>query len=110
MLGAFAAHGLKGRLDIATLGTFQTGVLYQFLHSLALCLLAMWLRQLNREVESGDPAVVAGFAFIAGILCFSGSLYGLAFGAPRWLGPVTPLGGVAFIVGWASFAWSAWRN
>jgi len=110
VLGAFAAHTLKGRLDVATLGTFQTAVLYQFVHSLALCLLALWLRQLGRPVMVGDPAVTAGIAFIVGICCFSGSLYGLALGAPRWLGPITPLGGLAFIIGWAAFAWSAWRN
>lgn len=109
-LGAFAAHGLKARLDPATLGTFQTGVTYQFFHSVALCLVAVWLRQISKEPTSGDPAAIAGFAFVAGILLFSGSLYALALGGPRWLGPVTPLGGLAFIVGWLTFAWSAWRN
>jgi uncharacterized membrane protein YgdD (TMEM256/DUF423 family) len=110
VLGAFAAHALKERLDAAALGTFHTGVTYQFFHSVALCLVAVWLRQLGREGVDGDPAVVAGFAFIVGILLFSGSLYGLSLGAPRWLGPVTPFGGLAFIIGWASFAWSAWRS
>jgi uncharacterized membrane protein YgdD (TMEM256/DUF423 family) len=49
-------------------------------------------------------------AFLVGIVFFSGSLYSLSLGGPRWLGPITPLGGLAFIVGWLSFAWSAWRN
>ena len=110
ILGAFAAHGLKARLDAVALGVFQTGVTYQFLHSLALCVLALWLRQLGRVVSVGDAAAIAGFAFIAGILAFSGSLYALTFGGPRWLGPITPLGGLAFIVGWTAFAWSAWRS
>ena len=110
ILGAFAAHGLKTRLDAVALGVFQTGVTYQFLHSLALCVLALWLRQLDRVVSVGDPAAIAGIAFIVGILAFSGSLYALSVGAPRWLGPITPLGGLAFIVGWTAFAWSAWRS
>ena len=110
VLGAFAAHALKARLDAASLSTFQTGVTYQFFHSLALCILGLWLRQIGRELSLSDAPVVAGSAFLIGILFFSGSLYSLALGGPRWLGPITPLGGLAFIVGWASFAWSAWRN
>jgi uncharacterized membrane protein YgdD (TMEM256/DUF423 family) len=110
VLGAFAAHGLKARLDAASLSAFQTGVTYQFLHSLALCVLALWLRQIVRVTANDDAAVVAGFAFIVGIVLFSGSLYALSLGTPRWIGPVTPLGGMAFVVGWATFAWSAWRN
>jgi len=109
-LGAFAAHGLKARIDPAALAVFQTGVTYQFFHSFALCLLALWLRHVGRTFDAGDAAVVAGFAFIAGILMFSSSLYALALGGPRWLGPITPLGGVAFIAGWCAFAWSAWRD
>jgi uncharacterized membrane protein YgdD (TMEM256/DUF423 family) len=109
-LGAFAAHGLKGRLDPVALGTFQTGVTYQFFHSLALCLVAVWLRQFSKEPTPGDPEAIAGIAFVVGILLFSGSLYALALGGPRWFGPVTPLGGLAFMVGWLTFAWSAWRN
>ena len=109
-LGAFAAHGLKGRLDVAAFSAFQTGVMYQFWHSLALCVLALWLRQLGRPVLVGDPAAIAGIGFVVGIVCFSGSLYALSLGAPRSLGPITPVGGLAFIVGWAAFAWSAWRS
>jgi uncharacterized membrane protein YgdD (TMEM256/DUF423 family) len=109
-LGAFAAHGLKARLDPAALSTFQTGVTYQFFHSLALCLVALWLRQLSKEPTLSDPGVIAGIAFVVGVLLFSGSLYALSFGGPRAFGPVTPLGGLAFIVGWLTFAWSAWRN
>jgi uncharacterized membrane protein YgdD (TMEM256/DUF423 family) len=110
VLGAFAAHGLKARLDVASLSAFQTGVTYQFFHSLALCVLALWLRQLGRDMSLGDAGVIAGMAFLLGIVLFSGSLYVLSLGGPRWLGPITPLGGLAFIVGWLSFAWSAWRN
>lgn len=109
-LGAFAAHGLKTRIDPAALAVFQTGVTYQFFHSLALCLLALWLRQVGRTFALGDAAVVAGIAFVVGVLLFSVSLYALALGAPRWIGPITPLGGLSFIAGWSAFAWSAWRD
>jgi uncharacterized membrane protein YgdD (TMEM256/DUF423 family) len=109
-LGAFAAHGLKTRIDPSALAVFQTGVTYQFFHGLALCLLAVWLRQLGRSLAVGDAAIIAGLAFIAGVLMFSLSLYALALGGPRWIGPITPLGGLAFIIGWMAFAWSAWRD
>jgi uncharacterized membrane protein YgdD (TMEM256/DUF423 family) len=108
-LGAFGAHGLRARLDAALLHTFETGVTYQFYHAVALCLVGLWCRQLER-VAPIDAAALAGFAFIAGIALFCGSLYALALGAPRWLGPITPFGGVAFIVGWIAFAWSVWRH
>jgi len=108
-LGAFGAHGLRGRLDAPLLHAFETAVTYNFYHSLALCLLALWCRQLER-VAPTDAAAIAGFGFIAGIVLFCGSLYALALGAPRWLGPVTPLGGVAFLTGWVAFFWSAWRH
>jgi len=109
-LGAFAAHGLRSRLDPTALHAFETGVTYQFFHGIALCALALWCRQLVRAPAIGDAAVLAGAAFIIGILFFSGSLYALALGAPRWLGPITPIGGLAFISGWTAFAWSAWRS
>jgi uncharacterized membrane protein YgdD (TMEM256/DUF423 family) len=108
-LGAFGAHGLRARLDTSLLHAFETGVTYQFYHSVALCVLGLWCRQLGR-VTFPDAAVLAGAAFIVGIVLFCGSLYALALGAPRWLGPITPLGGVAFLAGWATFAWSAWRH
>jgi uncharacterized membrane protein YgdD (TMEM256/DUF423 family) len=110
MLGAFAAHGLRGRLDAALLHAFETAVTYQFFHSIALCVLALWCRQLVRQPALGDAAVLAGILFVSGLVLFCGSLYALTFGAPRWVGPITPLGGVAFIGGWAALCWSAWRN
>ena len=110
VLGAFAAHGLRDRLDTAALHAFETGVTYQFFHSIALCVLALWCRHLTRVPGVGDAAVFAGAAFIVGIVFFSGSLYALALGGPRWLGPITPIGGLAFISGWVAFAWGAWRS
>ncbi len=110
VLGAFAAHGLKTRLDPADLSAFHTGVMYQFFHSVGLCLVAIWLHQLGNGATVRGAASFAAVAFCIGIVLFCGSLYGLSLGGPRWLGPITPLGGLAFIVGWAGFAWSAWRN
>lgn len=106
-LGAFAAHALKARLDPGSLGIFQTGVTYQMYHALALFGVALfWSLYPARLLKW------AGYCFIAGILLFCGSLYGLAFGAPRWLGPVTPLGGTAFLLGWLFLALAAlqWKG
>ena len=97
ILGAFAAHGLKARLEPALLAAFRTGVEYQFYHALALLGVAILLQQW----QGGTLLVAAGIFFTLGILLFSGSLYGLALLQWKWLGPITPLGGVCFIVAWA---------
>lgn len=97
MLGAFAAHGLKGKLSETLLHAFQTGVQYLFFHALALLAVAILLRSITSVWLHG-----AGALFIAGALLFSGSLFGLALGGPSWFGPVTPLGGLCFILGWAA--------
>ena len=104
-LGAFAAHGLRGSLSASDLATFETGVRYQMYHALAL-LAAAWAAT---RWESG-AAVTAGWFFVAGIVLFSGSLYLLVLTGPRWLGAVTPVGGVALLVGWALLAWTAVRG
>ena len=114
-LGAFAAHGLKGRLAPDSLAAFSTGVTYHFYHALALCLVAAWVRIVAKHLPWNHALSMAGIAFGLGILLFSGSLYALALGGPRWLGPVTPLGGLAFLAGWALFAYGAfvdagWRS
>jgi uncharacterized membrane protein YgdD (TMEM256/DUF423 family) len=96
VLGAFAAHGLKSKLSETLLNTFQTGVQYQMYHSLALILLAI----LYRQVPQSLLFYSAGFMF-AGIILFSGSLYMLALTQLKWFGPITPIGGLCFIVGWA---------
>ena len=98
-LGAFGAHGLEGRLSPADLATFETAVRYQMYHALALVFLGY--RTAARPVFRGR---MAGWAFTLGILFFSGSLYLLVLTGQRWLGAVTPLGGVAFLVGWAGMA------
>jgi len=104
-LGAFAAHGLKARLGAELLATFEVGVRYHMFHALGLMAVAWAFGR-----WPGAPALAAGFLFIAGTVLFSGSLYALALGGPRWLGPVTPLGGAAFLAGWACLAWAALRG
>ena len=104
-LGAFAAHGLKARLAPEMLAVFETAVRYQMYHVFALCAAAWaWARWHTRIFA------VAGLMFIAGIAIFSGSLYLLALTGTRWLGAVTPFGGVAFLAGWLCLAVGAWRE
>jgi uncharacterized membrane protein YgdD (TMEM256/DUF423 family) len=96
MLGAFGAHALKDRLGADALAVWQAAVQYHFWHALALLAVAL--------AGSGPWFKTAGWLLIAGILLFSGSLYALALGAPRVLGIVTPVGGLALILGWLAFA------
>lgn len=105
-LGAFGAHALKERLSADLLATFETGVRYQMYHALALVAVVV---ALGRWPDS-SLAVTAGWLFVAGIILFSGSLYGLALLDVRILGAVTPLGGVAFIAGWLCLLLAAWRS
>ncbi|CCK77871.1 conserved hypothetical protein [Oleispira antarctica RB-8] len=104
-LGAFGAHGLKKVVSPDMLTVYQTGVQYQFIHSLALLALAILML-----TSVAKPAVMNKLKWSAnlmmiGILLFSGSLYTMTFmsaagGFPAWLGPITPIGGLAFIMGW----------
>lgn len=94
-LGAFAAHGLKNTLSPAMLSTFQTAVQYQFYHTFALILLVLLHRQLGIALLHWSASFMT-----AGILLFCGSLYLLVLTGQKWLGPVTPLGGLCFIAGW----------
>ncbi len=103
-LGAFAAHGLKGRLTAEYLTIFQTGVLYQLVHALALLGVAVLAAQLP-----GRLVTWAGISFAIGILLFSGSLYALALTGISKLGIITPFGGLAFLFGWATLGLAAWR-
>lgn len=105
IIGAFAAHGLKKMLAPEMIEVVKTGVQYQMYHALALLLVGLWLRY--KPETSGLKA--GGLAFILGTLLFSGSLYALALDAPRWLGPVTPLGGLCFLLGWLLLLSAAWR-
>lgn len=96
-LGAFAAHGLRSRLDPALLEIFRTGVDYQMYHSLAL----IGLAALPARPAQAAGLRIAALCFLAGIVLFSGSLYLLALTGVRGLGMVTPVGGVLFLAGWA---------
>ena len=98
-LGAFAAHGLKTTLAPEMLSAFETGVRYQMYHAFALFAAAWGLARWQTRLFA-----VAGWLFVAGIVIFSGSLYLMASTGMRWLGAVTPLGGLAFLAGWLCLA------
>ena len=99
-LGAFGAHGLRGKIEPRLMETFQTAVEYQMIHSVALLMVALMISHFGRTLA----LAISIYAFIGGIILFSGSLYGLALTELRWLGPVTPLGGLFFIAGWLALA------
>lgn len=97
--GAFGAHALKTRLTPEELDTWKTAVLYHAIGALALVLYGVF--------DRNGRGRVAGWSFVLGVLLFSGSLYALALGAPRWFGAITPFGGVLLILGWLAFAANA---
>ncbi len=99
-LGAFAAHAMKAHYDASALQTFETGVRYQMAHALALILCGLL-------ANAGRRTARAAVAFTLGIALFSGSLYALVLCEQKWLGAVTPFGGLAFLLGWALLAWHA---
>ena len=104
-MGAFGAHALKTRLPAELLAVWNTGVQYHLWHALGMVLVGLS----TSVLADGLWVRLAGWLFLAGIALFSGSLYALALGAPKWLGAVAPLGGVAFILGWLAFAVAAVR-
>ncbi|MCC2603904.1 DUF423 domain-containing protein [Planctobacterium marinum] len=96
ILGAFAAHGLKQKLPENLLSAFSTGVEYQFFHALALILIVILAKLFPHHLWTWSASLM-----LAGIVCFSGSLYALSLSGIKWFGPITPLGGLLFIAGWA---------
>ena len=102
--GAFGAHGLRQRLDARALEVFEIGVRYQMFHALGM-VVAAWLAARGLAL-----AATAGWVMQAGIVVFSGSLYLLSLSGVRWLGAITPLGGLGFLVGWALIAVAALRG
>ena len=102
--GAFATHGLSGKIDAHALGIFETGARYHMYHALALGLAAIAGRG-----AAATSANYAAWCFLVGIVLFSGSLYLLALTGVRALGMVTPFGGLSFLIGWALLAWTATR-
>lgn len=108
-LGAYGAHGLERALEglpdaAERLDWWETAVLYHLTHALALGL-ASWI-----ATRAPRAAAVAGAAFALGVLLFAGTLYAMALGAPRWLGAVTPLGGLALVAGWLAVLAAALRG
>ena len=106
--GAFGAHALATRLSPRMLEVWKTGAHYQLIHSVALLALGAWLASGGPGTGFvGSLAQSAGWAFALGILIFSGSLYVLALTEIRWLGAITPIGGLGFLLGWILIAWAA---
>jgi uncharacterized membrane protein YgdD (TMEM256/DUF423 family) len=102
-IGAFGAHGLRSRLSPEMLAVFETGVRYQMYHVFALLIVAAAIGHAGQA----RLLMIAGWSFIAGILIFSGSLYALALTGTTAFGAITPIGGLAFLVGWACLAFFA---
>ncbi|EIM03019.1 hypothetical protein UUA_00945 [Rhodanobacter thiooxydans LCS2] len=98
LLGAFGAHALRGVLDARGSELWRTAVDYHVWHALALAVAV--------GLGRGRSGRLAAAAFTVGIVLFSGSLYALALGVPRWVGIITPFGGVAFILGWLALGWA----
>ena len=98
-LGAFGAHALKGQLSPDRLQVYETAVRYHFLHCLGLLAIGVLLRSMDGELLRWSALLV-----LIGVILFSGSLYLLTFGAPRFVGAITPIGGLALIAGWILFA------
>ncbi|MDZ7783403.1 MAG: DUF423 domain-containing protein [Halioglobus sp.] len=105
VFGAFAAHALKEKLDPYALGIFQTAVQYHFYHSLALLAVAL----LALQVPQTTLLRSSGWLFLLGMIIFCGSLYLLGLTGVRWLGAITPLGGLAFVAGWACLLAAGWK-
>ena len=103
--GAFGAHALKDRLSTEALGWWQTGAQYHLAHAIALVLTGLSLGHGRRKALA-----TAGAAFASGVVLFSGSLYALALTGARWLGAITPVGGLLLLVGWGALAASAVRR
>jgi uncharacterized membrane protein YgdD (TMEM256/DUF423 family) len=102
ILGAFGAHGLRGRLDAYSMSVYEKAVFYQFVHALGILIVSILPK--TGTFSAASAATVCAF-LLAGIAIFSGSLYLLAVTGNRMLGAITPIGGICFIVGWVLLAW-----
>ena len=100
--GAFAAHALKSKLSPDMFQVFEVAARYQMYHALGLIAVAWASTQWSSQLITAS-----GWLFVAGIVIFSGSLYILSLTGVRWLGAITPIGGAAFIIGWACLLWAA---
>ena len=106
VLGAFGAHALRGSIEPRLIETFQTAVQYQLIHALALLLVSLTMGWLGQSLSFE----ISAYAFMAGIILFSGSLFGLVLTEMKGLGPVTPLGGLSLIVGWLALLVGGFRQ
>ena len=104
-LGAFAAHILKEKLPVDLFNIFEVGVRYHIYHAFGLFVVAWAIAQFPDANLSP-----AGWLMLAGTILFSGSLYALSLSGTRWLGAITPLGGVCFLAGWFWLAWCVWKT
>ena len=104
-LGAFAAHALKDKLSPELFNVFEVGVRYQMYHAFGMFVVAWMTTQLP-----GANIPVAGWLFLGGTVIFSGSLYLLSLTGLKWLGVLTPFGGLCFLAGWAWLVWCVWRS
>ena len=104
-LGAFGAHGLQNKLTEQMLATYETGVKYHMMHALGLILIGI----ISRYTSGSVLINWSGWLICAGIVLFSGSLYLLSISGIRWLGAVTPLGGLSFLAGWLLLAVAAFK-
>lgn len=100
--GAFGAHALKGQLDSHYLQVYKTGVLYHLIHALGILLIGV----IAQHSQKPKYVVFSGYLMVAGVLTFSGSLYLLALSGQHWLGAITPIGGILFILAWGLLAWT----
>ncbi|MDH5429498.1 MAG: DUF423 domain-containing protein [Nitrospirota bacterium] len=103
--GAFGAHGLRPILSEKMMAVFETGVRYHLVHAMAMLIAGLSAHWFSRRVF-----LKAGWSFFLGIFIFSGSLYALALTDTRTLGILTPLGGLAFLIGWGFLAWGYWKS
>ena len=101
--GAFGAHGLRDKVSPRDLEIWHTGAHYQQLHAVALLVVALWALQARTGAATGLHGVAMAL-FTAGIVIFSGTLYAMTLGGPRWLGAITPLGGLCLLGAWATVA------
>jgi len=106
-LGAFGAHGLKNIVALERLETWDKAVRYQMYHALGMLALA-WL--ITHWPAQAKVITVGGWLFLAGVILFSGSLYTLVLSGVKWLGAITPLGGVALVAGWLCMVIAAWKQ
>lgn len=104
-LGAFGAHGLKGQVSSELLAVYETGARYHFYHAISLIMLGILADRLSESCVKRS-----GWALLVGIALFSGSLYLMTLTGQRMLGMITPLGGIAFMFGWANLAWGLWKQ